>query len=1305
MFAWNGGIYDTDRDRLVIWGGGGNDYAGNEVYAFGPLTSNTPRWERLTDPSSPPANNVLRASDGRPVARHTYSLLTYLPAPYNKMMSCSVGGQYSNGNGVGGVDFYDFTVNGKTGQPWSAGPTAPSNAYPYNSYCIYSPSTQSVFYQDNGSGNASLQEFKLATQSWTTHVRYNPGSEPTAAMDTRRNLIVTTGQYHGVQIYDPATPKTLPIRVTSSGPKGVENGRFPGFIYDPVNDQFVGWNGAAALYTLKAPADVKTGTWVWSQLTLDSGNTVIPTGIAGPRHTGYEIGTFGRFRYVPSQHGVVLVNATDESVYFFKLPGGSTPALPTITLSASPTSVAAQGTSTLSWSTTQAAACTASGAWSGTRASAGSETRGPLSANSTFTLTCNNSAGANASKSVTVNVAAPPAAPSVDLTANPSSIAAGGSTTLSWSSANTSSCTASGGWSGSKAGSGSELRSGVTQQTTYTLSCSGPGGQSADSAVVSLATATPAPVLTLTPRGLVTLLSGSNLTLTWSATHASSCTAAGDWSGSKAVSGSQSVGPLHANATFTLTCTGSGGSADASTVVSVLPAPTLSLSASPTTVASGNSATVTWASTNATYCVAAGAWSGDKNPSGTQSLTLSQSGTLSLTCRNAVAEVSKNVTITVEPSGPPTPSNELTAVNLISQTTAPQSNVPFTFGQVFKVGAVPSGTSLGARLANGSSLALQVDAKATHPDGSLRHAVLSGRLSSLAANATQALTLITGTPASGTPLALSTVLASTYDTTVSLNLGGTPYTASARAALNGSNVKPWLSGPLVSEWLAGTALKTAAGTTHPHLMAYFHVRAYAGMNQVRTDVVIENNWAFIANPGNFAYTVTVGVPGKANYVKSLTHYGRTRWHKRVWWGIEPRLYAKLDKNYLQATKAIPKYENLQPSESFLNSVRRSTEPMSNGDQTANMDDTGYQAGIGPLPKWDATYAVSTDVRAFDYMLANADGASAYSTHIRDEKTGLPISIDNYPNTSLAAGGSPALPQGGRSIYFEGQWTSHQPSIGFLPYLVTGDYFYLEEAQFWSAYNLIWPNHSSRGGNKGWWYIGSLRGQAWAYRSLAQAAYITPDNHPYKAYLLNKLNSNLERDLALYVTPGGPHKNNLGAMFSYEGNEQYRFFEYFMSWTTQYLVDLGFTKATALRDYKMKFPIGIMGTSSTTGYCFQAAAQYTWKTGPAGTASFYPDFKTMFDNTVPGASAHACGTLAMANFLKSRTGQNLSSANAMMGDQTSTTYYFANLQPALAAAADSGVAGGVQAWQRAHASGVHPDYRDNPIWAVVPRTVQ
>src|SRR5204863_9685163 len=45
--AWSGGAFDTRRGRLVLWGGGYSDYAGNELYAF---SLGAMSWERLTEP-------------------------------------------------------------------------------------------------------------------------------------------------------------------------------------------------------------------------------------------------------------------------------------------------------------------------------------------------------------------------------------------------------------------------------------------------------------------------------------------------------------------------------------------------------------------------------------------------------------------------------------------------------------------------------------------------------------------------------------------------------------------------------------------------------------------------------------------------------------------------------------------------------------------------------------------------------------------------------------------------------------------------------------------------------------------------------------------------------------------------------------------------------------------------------------------------------------------------------------------------------------------------------------------------------
>lgn len=81
--------------------------------------------------------------------------------------------------------------------------------------------------------------------------------------------------------------------------------------------------------------------------------------------------------------------------------------------------------------------------------------------------------------------------PTVTLAANPTSVTSGGSSTLTWSSTNSTSCTASGGWSGSKATSGSQTLTNLTTTATYTLTCTGAGGSAARSATITVTSSGP----------------------------------------------------------------------------------------------------------------------------------------------------------------------------------------------------------------------------------------------------------------------------------------------------------------------------------------------------------------------------------------------------------------------------------------------------------------------------------------------------------------------------------------------------------------------------------------------------------------------------------------------------------------------------------------------------------------------------------------------------------------------------------------------------------------------------------------------
>jgi hypothetical protein len=162
------------------------------------------------------------------------------------------------------------------------------------------------------------------------------------------------------------------------------------------------------------------------------------------------------------------------------------PADPPVTnLSVADSTINSGDTTTLNWSSTNATGCQASGSWSGSRAISGSQAVSPT-ADSVYTLNCTGGGGSDAG-TVSVSVITP--APSLSFNTSDTAVGAGGSVTLNWSATNTTSCSASGGWSGNKGAGGSELVGPIDSQTTFTLSCSGAGGNLVEMLTVSAVSA------------------------------------------------------------------------------------------------------------------------------------------------------------------------------------------------------------------------------------------------------------------------------------------------------------------------------------------------------------------------------------------------------------------------------------------------------------------------------------------------------------------------------------------------------------------------------------------------------------------------------------------------------------------------------------------------------------------------------------------------------------------------------------------------------------------------------------------------
>jgi hypothetical protein len=76
--------------------------------------------------------------------------------------------------------------------------------------------------------------------------------------------------------------------------------------------------------------------------------------------------------------------------------------------------------------------------------------------------------------------------PTVTLSVDPVSIVTGSTTRVRWSSTDATSCTASGGWSGTKTAAGEEVTGALSANTTFSLECVGPGGRKSAQATVTV---------------------------------------------------------------------------------------------------------------------------------------------------------------------------------------------------------------------------------------------------------------------------------------------------------------------------------------------------------------------------------------------------------------------------------------------------------------------------------------------------------------------------------------------------------------------------------------------------------------------------------------------------------------------------------------------------------------------------------------------------------------------------------------------------------------------------------------------------
>ena len=645
------------------------------------------------------------------------------------------------------------------------------------------------------------------------------------------------------------------------------------------------------------------------------------------------------------------------------------------------------------------------------------------------------------------------------------------------------------------------------------------------------------------------------------------------------------------------------------------------------------------------------------------------------------------------PAPAPAPTGSM-AFTLTSATTA--AAAPFCLGFAFKKGDIPSGQGVTTTgVAN-----LQVTPMNAWPDGSLKYAILAGS-AALTAGTPLTVSLAKGTSATGTAL-----------TTADLKATG----VTARIACGSFGTVSWattdwdtafathVSGPQMSSWIYRKQVGSDA-----HLVAWLEVRLYAG-GAVEVLPWIENGYIKVAGPTNKSatYAFTLGGTQRSSQAIDLPARCRTPLLAGTalsyWLGTDPAVVPRHDTDYLQATEVVPAYmATVDPSSSLVTTLASSFTPLQQGNFAYSgdyMPGTGFQNPIGLLPQHDVMYLVSTASTSGAAVQRNGYSAGRYPIHYRDENTNRPLKFSQHATTSTnysSTSDYPATASGTAAPEWD---EAHHPSVGFMAYLLTGRFYFMEQVQFAATANYLFLTDQQRGGGAG--YIEPLTGAvqvrqvAWVMRTLMTAVLATPDADAagLQAEFVNSWVAIANRYHARYVAqPNNPlgfiqlngdysteysNAGQIAAATGYMGaNWMHDFFVASIGWAICSGMPIGSTAQTKLHDlfvnYLSKSVVGRLGaTNAGSDYLFSECAPYNmcvsadhnpdWTTGTGPWLTSWNQAYTITKNVMA-----FYGPQPSAAFVESTTTIH-SISNPPSGG------YVANMLPALAYCVRLGVPG-------------------------------
>jgi hypothetical protein len=370
---------------------------------------------------------------------------------------------------------------------------------------------------------------------------------------------------------------------------------------------------------------------------------------------------------------------------------------------------------------------------------------------------------------------------------------------------------------------------------------------------------------------------------------------------------------------------------------------------------------------------------------------------------------------------------------------------------------------------------------------------------------------------------------------------------------------------------------------------------------MRLDVSVEN---VLDQRGatTITYDVAIRLGTQVVFSKAaLQHYYLTRWRHVIERVVRPASTVTPDLTPFHRAHALPPYLPI-----VANTMDVPSGPgydlLKSGALLADMPAHGGRPELAPYPDWTARYLVHRNPAQRAFVLANGDLSGSWPIHVReaadsskhgigperyvslderptlwydsrakesgyDHLHGTPLPIREYGSTTPAPGQSPLIPD-----------NAHQPSLAYVPYLLTGDRYYAEEMAFWANYSMLrtYDGDGVRGA-KGILAYNEVRGYGWALRNMVDAAAYYPDASPMRTYLAEKVDHNLKW-LDDYANRQDPSANPFRILWL---NKRPDGDQYIALWEQNYLAyaidrasKQGFRGGLAHRDAIAKFQLAL-----------------------------------------------------------------------------------------------------------------------------------